>query len=246
MISPRDYIFFCTLLLMSAIVISNWSLYNRCKDPLNWWLIVDYCLFFLFRLFQIWFLETISRLRSGWWLCIPRVLAVFNLCVMYPFIWFWCVLGSVWFSRSKDCLPESASGSGYLTWIVFSFLYLLTYGALLMTIVRDRALEVNSVERLQAYLLQYQEFNVYGSLPEGLTQEEISDLPTRHVTTSETDVTCSICLNDMVADEEVRVIDCHHLFHKSCLDQWLHVKNTCPNCVRPVSTSSTWLVSSSV
>ena len=43
--------------------------------------------------------------------------------------------------------------------------------------------------------------------------------------------TCSICLNDFQNDDEIRVIlNCHHAFHVSCIDQWIKQRNICPNC----------------
>lgn len=43
--------------------------------------------------------------------------------------------------------------------------------------------------------------------------------------------TCSICLYDFQKNDEIRIIlNCHHAFHVSCIDQWIKQRNICPNC----------------
>jgi hypothetical protein len=40
---------------------------------------------------------------------------------------------------------------------------------------------------------------------------------------------CSICTEDFVAGEDVRVLPCKHKFHPACIDPWLlNVSGTCP------------------
>jgi hypothetical protein len=40
---------------------------------------------------------------------------------------------------------------------------------------------------------------------------------------------CSICTEDFVQGEDVRVLPCSHKFHPSCVDPWLlNVSGTCP------------------
>jgi RING-H2 zinc finger domain len=51
---------------------------------------------------------------------------------------------------------------------------------------------------------------------------------------------CSICLNAFAeepaictGDDEtgkLRVLPCQHIFHKQCVDAWLHRRNACPLC----------------
>ncbi|XP_042500377.1 uncharacterized protein LOC122078462 [Macadamia integrifolia] len=51
-----------------------------------------------------------------------------------------------------------------------------------------------------------------------------SSLPT------ESDLKCSICQEEYVADEEVGKLDCGHSYHICCIKQWLLRKNACPVC----------------
>lgn len=42
---------------------------------------------------------------------------------------------------------------------------------------------------------------------------------------------CSICLEPIDENEEVKkLINCNHIFHKSCIDTWSNNNNTCPLC----------------
>lgn len=44
-------------------------------------------------------------------------------------------------------------------------------------------------------------------------------------------VQCSICFEEFVPEEEIRVLDCGHYYHPTCIDRWLigHTKR-CPCC----------------
>ncbi|XP_066325495.1 probable E3 ubiquitin-protein ligase ATL45 [Miscanthus floridulus] len=42
---------------------------------------------------------------------------------------------------------------------------------------------------------------------------------------------CAVCLEDVQQGETVRrLLACGHLFHKECIDMWLHSHTTCPLC----------------
>ena len=46
---------------------------------------------------------------------------------------------------------------------------------------------------------------------------------------------CVICLGEYVDGELLKYMPtCRHHYHAQCVDQWLHVNNTCPLCVRKV------------
>jgi len=44
------------------------------------------------------------------------------------------------------------------------------------------------------------------------------------------DAVCGVCLGEYAAGEELRVLNCSHHFHRSCVDTWLTQKNSCPTC----------------
>ncbi len=42
---------------------------------------------------------------------------------------------------------------------------------------------------------------------------------------------CSICLESFNnINKETIITNCKHQFHKSCLDSWTKINNSCPNC----------------
>ncbi|ESQ37684.1 hypothetical protein EUTSA_v10029432mg [Eutrema salsugineum] len=47
---------------------------------------------------------------------------------------------------------------------------------------------------------------------------------------------CRICQDEFDGDDEVRCLrNCVHVFHKSCIDRWIHDdKMTCPLCRTPI------------
>lgn len=49
-----------------------------------------------------------------------------------------------------------------------------------------------------------------------------------HTTTDQTQ--CMICLSEFEAGEEVRGLPCSHVFHASCVDEWLRRCTDCPIC----------------
>ncbi|OBZ87954.1 putative RING finger protein C4G3.12c [Choanephora cucurbitarum] len=50
---------------------------------------------------------------------------------------------------------------------------------------------------------------------------------------------CQVCLSNYQSEEDVRILDCHHGFHKECIDKWLtEGQNKCPLCRhQPVPTT---------
>ncbi|KAG2242510.1 hypothetical protein Bca4012_014786 [Brassica carinata] len=44
------------------------------------------------------------------------------------------------------------------------------------------------------------------------------------------DVKCSICQEEYVDGEDVGTLPCQHMYHASCAQQWLRMKNWCPIC----------------
>ena len=42
--------------------------------------------------------------------------------------------------------------------------------------------------------------------------------------------TCAICIEYLKSGSTVRVLQCGHKFHPSCIDRWLQPNITCPSC----------------
>lgn len=47
---------------------------------------------------------------------------------------------------------------------------------------------------------------------------------------SEDELTCSVCLDQVIDGDVVRSLPCMHQFHANCIDPWLRQQGTCPVC----------------
>mmetsp|Transcript_24318 Transcript_24318/g.36055 ORF Transcript_24318/g.36055 Transcript_24318/m.36055 type:complete len:597 (-) Transcript_24318:1573-3363(-) len=73
------------------------------------------------------------------------------------------------------------------------------------------------------------------SSSQGLSEEELNSFPRRILceddeAISDESVMCSICLAAFSAGDEVRDLPCEHIFHSSCVNDWLANESTCPLC----------------
>lgn len=132
--------FFLSMLATSIIIIAiNWNHYHLCTHPLHIWIVVDYSTVFVFRLLM--FVD--NGLAAGMGLDFGRqqrharfcgrVVALSILCVfLYPFLWAWTIIGSLWFSSARDCLPEEGQKWGFLIWLLFSYCGLICLAGMSM------------------------------------------------------------------------------------------------------------------
>lgn len=65
------------------------------------------------------------------------------------------------------------------------------------------------------------------------SNEQIFKLPVRKLKSndiSRDQPKCLVCQEDFVVGEEVKTLPCFHIFHTSCIDQWLRTSKDCPVC----------------
>jgi len=48
---------------------------------------------------------------------------------------------------------------------------------------------------------------------------------------------CVICLDD--AETEWRDLECHHRYHKKCIENWITVRAKCPMCMKSIKENTT-------
>ncbi|KAG8365084.1 hypothetical protein BUALT_Bualt18G0067400 [Buddleja alternifolia] len=74
----------------------------------------------------------------------------------------------------------------------------------------------------------------------GLSQDTIKELPVytfsnAETSTSCTETSCAICLQDLKDGESARLLpSCRHFFHLQCINEWLTRQGTCPICRKDV------------
>lgn len=117
------------MLATSAIIVSiNWKRYHPCTYPLHIWIVVDYTAVFIFRVLM--FVD--NGLAAGMGLDLGRQQRFVRFCgriivisvlvlILYPFLWAWTVIGSIWFTSARGCLPEDGQKWGFLIWLLFSY-----------------------------------------------------------------------------------------------------------------------------
>ncbi|KAI3971418.1 hypothetical protein MKW92_029197 [Papaver armeniacum] len=132
--------FFLSMLAMSVIIVSiNWKRYHLCTHPLHIWIVVDYTTVFIFRLLMFVDngLAAGMGLDLGWQQRKTRfcgrivVLTVLTL-LLYPFLWAWTVIGTLWFTSARSCLPEEGQKWGFLIWLLFSYCGLVSIACMSM------------------------------------------------------------------------------------------------------------------
>ncbi|KAI3419916.1 RING-type domain-containing protein [Psidium guajava] len=76
--------------------------------------------------------------------------------------------------------------------------------------------------------------------PQKLVRLELAEPRRGDSGTDSTRSSCSICLGDYKDSDVLRLLpDCHHVFHRKCVDPWLQMRPTCPVCrSSPIPTPS--------
>ncbi|XP_019154467.1 PREDICTED: E3 ubiquitin-protein ligase SIS3 [Ipomoea nil] len=258
--------FFLSMLATSIIIVAiNWKRYHSCVYPLHIWIVVDYTTVFIFRLLMFVDngLAAGMGLDFGWQQRHARfcgrivVLSILAL-LLYPFLWVWTIIGTLWFTSARNCLPEEGQKWGFLIWLLFSYCGLVCIACLSLG---------KFLARRQAHLLREPSFSEFGVLvdmirvPEwafdvgqemrGMGQDAavyhpglyltaaqreavealIQELPKFRMKAVPTDCSeCPICLEEFHVGNEVRGLPCAHNFHVECIDEWLHLNVKCPRC----------------
>lgn len=50
----------------------------------------------------------------------------------------------------------------------------------------------------------------------------------------DTSTDCTVCFVEINKGEKVVKLDCEHIFHRNCIDEWVKYKQECPNCRKEI------------
>ena len=76
-----------------------------------------------------------------------------------------------------------------------------------------------------------------GSVSKGLTEEQLAKLKVKVATGKGEEAgegLCSICYDDIKEGEEMLTLPCKHVFHNSCIKEWLAKEKACPMCKQEI------------
>ncbi|XP_069137312.1 E3 ubiquitin-protein ligase RNF115-like isoform X2 [Argopecten irradians] len=92
----------------------------------------------------------------------------------------------------------------------------------------DYAWGVSGLDNIITQLLNQLE----GSGPAPADKSKIDSLPSVRITEKQVSETiqCSICMEDLKLNEEVKKLPCDHHYHRECIVPWLEMHGTCPVC----------------
>lgn len=62
------------------------------------------------------------------------------------------------------------------------------------------------------------------------TIEKIKKNKISSVDITDSDKTCSICLEDFCSEKEIIILDCKHIYHSDCIIEWINKDTSCPLC----------------
>lgn len=65
----------------------------------------------------------------------------------------------------------------------------------------------------------------------------IQHLPTGSFDGSKKNRECVICMVEFNLGDPVRFLPCMHIYHVTCIDDWLMRSFTCPSCLEPVDSA---------
>ncbi|KAF8249785.1 hypothetical protein K440DRAFT_649093 [Wilcoxina mikolae CBS 423.85] len=76
-----------------------------------------------------------------------------------------------------------------------------------------------------------------GNAPPPAAKEDIEALPKVRVTEQMVNegIDCAVCKEDLMLDEQVTTLPCHHSYHFDCVSKWLEAHDTCPICRHPIT-----------
>lgn len=108
---------------------------------------------------------------------------------------------------------------------------------LLASLVNPHAIHgdaVYSQEALDRIITNLMEANPQSNAPAPATENAIASLPKRKLDEEmlgpERKGECTICIDEVVVEDEVVVLPCKHWFHEECASLWLKQHNSCPVC----------------
>ena len=108
------YDFFIVLAygILNFYLFSNWHAFS-CKNPLNYWLAIDYALLIAIRVIYVVKHSEYSERTN-------KVCRITLYVLVFPFIIGWSILGLIWYPGALTCIPDDLVPWSYILWLVIT------------------------------------------------------------------------------------------------------------------------------
>lgn len=201
---------------------------NSCDKPLKTWVSVN-------MLHLFWFMVFTPKRRDSPTISVKIWKFVTILFCIFTPIWY--IFGTYWIVSSKTCKSEMKNVYYIIFWHTISNWICLAFGILNGVYISQRIekyLRENSEDYIDLSGLRVYKYTT-NPVQHSVQQNDLENGLIEDVEISQEDAHCTICLEDYNEDDLLRVLDCHHHFHRNCSDDWFVRRPTCPVCVRRVS-----------
>ena len=239
-----DFFYFLLFAYLIYHVISSWSSFSYCDQPLHIWLLVTFGFYILKRII-IFLMNSIHNSA-----CFRFLLSIY-LVLIFPSFVYWTIHGTIWtVQQSQNAVCSTHVDLFWLIYLCISVSYVLILTIIIYAIyeiihfyrlLRIRRRIEDILNNIDVLLVSNALQNVYennnGLIRHemGLTENEKALLPQILLDNEKFEEIqneeCSICIEKISQNENIIVLPgCKHIFHALCVLTWLERKPFCPNC----------------
>lgn len=120
---------------------------------------------------------------------------------------------------------------------VVANLFLVCFSPCLIFMIRSRVVEFvilkwdnSAVSKLPMYIFKDNKIIFMDLDSISVNDKELELTQVKLTITDVEDAQCYMCMNEYKNGDMLRVLDCNHHVHLTCIDTWLKIKNECPVC----------------
>ena len=111
---------------------------------------------------------------------------------------------------------EEQSNTQFITKLIYHYYFKLYHTDIINIEKRHKLIYIIKI------LLECKKENRKGALLKIVTEKNKED-------------TCAICTEDYKLNDEILILQCNHIFHKSCISEWVLFKANCPCCRKDIN-----------